>query len=203
MSHSAADDDIVAELLPAFINEAHEQVTEFEHLMLQLESQPGDHALLDALFRCAHTIKGSAGVFGLDHVVEFTHHVEGILDDLREDRLALTPALGTLLLQANDAIRALVDAAPGPGDDSARDTRRDLVKQLQAALGHAGAAPQAAQAEPVADHTAMRRWQVAIGFGADTFRNGLDPLSVLSYLEGLGRIEALVCDAQAVPVLEA
>jgi two-component system chemotaxis sensor kinase CheA len=38
--------------------------------------RPDDRELLDALFRCAHTVKGSAGIFGLDAVVAFTHHVE-------------------------------------------------------------------------------------------------------------------------------
>jgi hypothetical protein len=37
-----------------------------EQLLLQLEDDPDDRELLDALFRCAHTVKGSAGIFGLD-----------------------------------------------------------------------------------------------------------------------------------------
>jgi hypothetical protein len=45
-----------------------------------LEEQPDDRELLDSLFSCAHTVKGSAGIFGLNKVVEFTHHVETLLD---------------------------------------------------------------------------------------------------------------------------
>lgn len=110
---SAADltDDLVAQLLPAFISEANEQVAAIEDLLLQLEGDPGNRELLGALFRCAHTVKGSAGMFGLDRVVGFTHHVESLLDLLREGELTLTPEIGTLLLKSNDVIRDLVAAA--------------------------------------------------------------------------------------------
>ncbi|MDE2502809.1 MAG: Hpt domain-containing protein, partial [Burkholderiales bacterium] len=102
-----SDDDFLHDALPAFVSEAVEQITGIEALLLQLEDRPDDRELLDALFRCAHTVKGSAGIFGLDAVVAFTHHVETLLDRLREGRLQLTPALSTLLLQCNDQIRAL------------------------------------------------------------------------------------------------
>ena len=94
-----ADRDFIADTLPVFISEAQEQIAELEQLLLQLEDAPGDRDLLDALFRCAHTVKGSAGIFGLDDVVAFTHHVETLLDRLREGALTLDPALSTLLLQ--------------------------------------------------------------------------------------------------------
>jgi chemotaxis protein histidine kinase CheA len=102
MSMSDADADFIAEALPAFISEAHEQVAAIEELLLKLEDAPKDRELLDALFRCAHTVKGSAGIFGLDAVVGFTHHVETLLDRLREGEINLTPELSTLLLRCND-----------------------------------------------------------------------------------------------------
>ena len=52
-------------------------------------------------------MKGSAGIFGLDAVVAFTHHVETLLDHLREGGLALTPDLSTLLLRCNDQLGQL------------------------------------------------------------------------------------------------
>ena len=62
MSNSAsdADRDFIAAALPAFISEAVEQTEAIETLLLELEEQPDDRALLDSLFRCAHTVKGSA-----------------------------------------------------------------------------------------------------------------------------------------------
>ncbi len=205
------DDTFVADLLPAFVEEANEQVSAFEQLLLQLEDAPTDHELLDALFRCAHTVKGSAGLFGLDALVGFTHHVETVLDLLREGRLQLSPALSTVLLKSNDAIRDLVAnatghnaAALGAGSDEAARQRSALVAELQAASGHGAQAPGGSD-EPPADAASPavpRRCQATVRFGCETFRDGMDPLSMMAYLEQMDRCEDVVCDRDAVPGLD-
>ena len=207
---SESDRSFIAAALPAFISEAQEQIAGIEQLLLQLEDAPGNRELLDALFRCAHTVKGSAGIFGLDGVVAFTHHVETLLDRLRDGRMALDPALSTLLLQCNDEIAALVDAAESsdPSVAARASNREALIARLQAAGGGTAAAAPAA-AGLVADDNAGASssagglWQIAVRFGAETFRNGMDPLGTLNYLRGFGTIEGIVCASEAVPALEA
>ncbi len=198
-----ADRDFIEAALPAFISEAQEQIESLEQLLLQLEDAPGDTELLNALFRCAHTVKGSAGIFGLNRVVAFTHHVETLLDQLREGHLALTPALSTLLLQCNDQLRNLVAQARDRSeseDPQQEALRAGLVAQLQAAAGHLATTPALAQAAPATG--AEQDWQLSAAFGRDTFRNGMDPLALLNYLRGLGEIQRLVCDTAAVPTLD-
>ena len=205
-----ADNSFIQEALPAFISEAQEQIESLEQLLLQLEDAPGDTELLNALFRCAHTVKGSAGIFGLDRVVAFTHHVETLLDKLREGQIDLTPALSTLLLQCNDQLRTLVaqardaDSADTP---AAAAERAALVERLQAAAGHAGAQepaaePASATAPPTLPASSARRWHVSVAFGTETFRNGMDPLALLNYVRGLGSVPNLVCDIAGVPPLD-
>ncbi|MEY2655430.1 MAG: hypothetical protein RLZZ524_2458, partial [Pseudomonadota bacterium] len=197
----------VADALPAFIQEAGEQIEQIEQLLLELEEHPGDRDKLDALFRCAHTVKGSAGIFGLDGIVAFTHDVETLLDRLRDGRIGLDLQVSTLLLQCNDHIRLLV--AHAADAQSASDEQRAhgaaLTERLQALLGapaEAGAevAPEATATAAAA--AAMPRWHLSATFGPDTFRNGMDPLSVLSYLDTLGEVHAIVCDVEAVPPLD-
>jgi len=209
MKTSEQDYSFIEEALPAFISEAQEQIESLEQLLLQLEDSPGDRELLDALFRCAHTVKGSAGIFGLDRVVAFTHHVETLLDEVREGRVLLTPELSTLLLQCNDEIRALISCAQAPQSesDAAVGARQALVERLQAASGSqagAGAATAAVAASTAVAGSAgsERRWFISARFGTETFRNGMDPLSILNYLRGLGKVPSLVCDSGAVPALE-
>lgn len=207
MNTNEYDNSFIAEALPAFISEANEQIESLEHLLLQLEDTPDDRDLLDALFRCAHTVKGSAGIFGLDQVVTFTHHVETLLDRLREGQLALTPELSTLLLQSNDQIRALVAAAQNPQADTAEavEAREQIVLRLKTASGELQATDSPAQAphpQTQPDERA-RRWHVAVRFGSDTFRNGMDPLALLDYVRGLGSMAHLACDTGAVPALDA
>ena len=204
------DDDqrFITEALPAFLSEAQEQIERLEQLLLELEATPGDAELLAALFRCAHTVKGSAGIFGLDTIVGFTHHVETLLDQVREGRVVLTPALSTLLLLCNDQLRRLLEAALGdsPDDSQGADARATLVAQLKAASGDtadSAASPTPAPPAATGAQPGERLWHVWVRFGLDTFRNGMDPLALLSYLEGLGRLEHLVCDRPAVPELAA
>ncbi len=203
--NTGQEQDFIAEALPAFISEAQEQIENLEQLLLQLEDAPQDSELLNALFRCAHTVKGSAGIFGLDRVVAFTHHVETLLDKLRDGKVALTPALSTLLLRCNDQVRELVGQAGRPmldEDAEALALRADLVAQLQVAADVQSAAP-AGPDGAAADGPAAPRWHISVAFGAETFRNGMDPLTVLSYLRGLGTVPCLVCDVARVPLLEA
>ena len=206
MKNAEMDTRFIADALPAFISEAREQVETIEQLMLQLEDAPHDRELLDALFRCAHTVKGSAGIFGLDAVVAFTHHVETLLDRLRDGQLTLTPSLGTLLLQSNDQIRGLIDAAQGPDADDAAalQARRALVARLQAASGDGPAAAPAGPSLPAAAPARQAGcWHVSVQFGAETFRNGMDPLAILGYVAALGAVPQVVCDRAAVPGLDA
>lgn len=203
MSHpSDADQDFIAAAMPAFISEAGEQTEAIETLLLELEEQPDNRELLDSLFRCAHTVKGSAGIFGLNKVVEFTHHVETLLDQCRDGKLALTPELSTLLLQCNDQIRFLVDSASDELQDTPaqKELRADLVLQLraytEAQAGVAPTVPHAAAAASVnapvaADPSAPTLWQIAARFGPETFRNGMDPLSIAKYLQGLGTVKSV------------
>jgi two-component system chemotaxis sensor kinase CheA len=207
MPATALDDDsaFIAQAMPAFVSEAYEQIASIEQLLLALEATPDDRSLLDALFRCAHTVKGSAGIFGLDAVVGFTHHVETLLDRLREGRLALTPELGTLLLRCNDEIRLLVQAAEaGTTADPAGDAERDiLVQALTEASGTAGEVTPARAPAPIAETASVEGLAVRVGFGPDTFRNGMDPLAIMSYLGGQGAVTHTRCELAAIPALDA
>ena len=201
------DQSFILEALPVFIAEANEQLTSLELLLLQLEEEPDNRELLDELFRCAHTIKGSAGIFGLNQVVAFTHHVETLLDQMREGEVTLSPALSTLLLQCGDAIRHLIAAASDAALDQPEHAqeRKILVHQLQTYTGSTQA-PQAADTgstEPAAASDDVQSWTISAAFGSDTFRNGMDPISILTYLEGVGTITDAHCTVERVPELSA
>ncbi|OIN91953.1 MAG: hypothetical protein AUJ20_09070 [Comamonadaceae bacterium CG1_02_60_18] len=211
---SDADRDFLAAAMPAFISEAGEQTEAIETLLLELEDQPDNRELLDNLFRCAHTVKGSAGIFGLTKVVEFTHHVETLLDQCRDGVLSLTPEISTLLLQCNDQIKFLVDTASDDAADTAeqKELRADLVIQLQAYTSGGGQvtlpqtahASQAAAAQTAADADVapgITAWHISARFGPETFRNGMDPLSIAKYLKGLGEVQSVQCGTESVPAL--
>ena len=69
--------------LQTFIDESDELLTEMEAGLLECERNAGSADIINSIFRVAHTIKGSSGLFGLDVIVSFVHVVETALDRVR------------------------------------------------------------------------------------------------------------------------
>jgi two-component system chemotaxis sensor kinase CheA len=59
-----------------FVQESEELLEQMEDALLAMEDAPDDEEHLNSVFRAMHTIKGAAGIFGFDFIVEFTHPVE-------------------------------------------------------------------------------------------------------------------------------
>src|SRR3990167_3440947 len=92
-----------------FIAESRELLEDMESSLLALEQTEEKTELINSIFRAAHTIKGSSGLFSLDHVVSFTHVVENVLDKVRAGTLSIGDELIATLLQCCDHIRVLID----------------------------------------------------------------------------------------------
>ena len=93
-----------------FYQEAREILDATNADILHLEENPDNKQLLDSLFRGIHTIKGSAGSFNLDSLSEFTHHLEGLLNALRDARIPLDSEMVDTILEGTDRIGLMIDA---------------------------------------------------------------------------------------------
>lgn len=197
------------EALQTFIIESRDLLQQMEDALLQIEQSPDDGDLINAIFRAAHTIKGSAGLFGLDHVVSFTHVAESVLDRVRDGELAIDAPLAALFLESCDFIGLLVDhIADGnqPGDHV-----HHHGENLLGRLKHYLASPQdkPAVTVPMAQEAILEsdgggqvetdNWHLSLRFGRDVLRNGMDPLSFIRYLATLGKIAHLVTLTDAIP----
>jgi two-component system chemotaxis sensor kinase CheA len=201
--------------LHTFIAESRELLDDMEDALLKLGTLDDPAESINAIFRAAHTIKGSAGLFGLDGVVAFTHLLESLLDEVRAGVIALDEPLVALLLSCGDHIAGLVgavEAGRDTGEPELAATGAALAQRLRERLGTAQAQPQPAPApaEP-AQEPALRRladagsadhWHISLRFGPSVLRNGMDPLSFLRYLNTLGRIVHVATLADALPPLE-
>ena len=72
------------QLIAKFLEEARERLEEIEEVLLELEGNPSDNEAINRLFRAFHTIKGSGAMFGFDQLADFTHHVETLLNQIRD-----------------------------------------------------------------------------------------------------------------------
>jgi len=70
-----------AELLKEFVVESQEHLSDVENQLLTLESQGDamDVALVNAVFRAVHSIKGAAGFMGLETLQSLAHREEEVL----------------------------------------------------------------------------------------------------------------------------
>ncbi|POD28059.1 chemotaxis protein CheA [Pseudomonas syringae pv. syringae] len=194
-----------------FIVEARELLQAMEESLLQLESEPGDQDAIGAVFRAAHTIKGSAGLFGLTPIVSFTHIVEDVLDRLREGSVSVNAELIAVLLKSGDHMLELIDVVASRGQQMqqpALEREAALRQALQVfqAPASAGAADSAsASASVVSDDepSAEVLWHISLRFGVDVFRNGMDPLSFLRYLNTLGQMVQVTTVTDGIPAVEA
>ena len=89
----------------AFYEESAEAIGQMENALLRLDAGTPDPDLINTIFRVAHSIKGGAATFGFNEISSFTHTLETLLDELRAQRVKVTPALSDLLLRSIDIMR--------------------------------------------------------------------------------------------------
>ena len=98
----------------SFKEEAYELLNELEGDLLELEENPDSVEQVSSIFRSMHTIKGSAAMFGFQHISEFAHDIENRLDEVREGNLRVSQELIDLILKARDHIRLLLEEDDPP-----------------------------------------------------------------------------------------
>jgi two-component system chemotaxis sensor kinase CheA len=201
--------------LQTFIAEARELLQDMEASLLRLESEPDDSDTLGAIFRAAHTIKGSAGLFGLEPVVGFTHIVEDVLDRVRDGAVVISSELVALLLECGDHMQELVNVVAAQGgqlDAPAQARESGLRQRLQAYQGSSLESPATPVAPFNADNltqvcgaagVASDLWHISLRFGQEVLRNGMDPLSFLRYLNSQGEIVRITTLADGMPEAKA
>jgi two-component system chemotaxis sensor kinase CheA len=89
-----------------FFEEAGENLDSLEQHLVAIDLASADDEALNAIFRCAHSIKGGAATFGFDDIAELTHQMESLLERLRRRELAPSAAMVDVLLQSADALKA-------------------------------------------------------------------------------------------------
>ncbi len=99
--------DADEEILQDFLVEAGEILELLSEQLVELESSPDDMALLNAIFRGFHTVKGGAGFLQLHELVECCHIAENVFDILRKGERRVDSELMDVVLQALDAVNEM------------------------------------------------------------------------------------------------
>lgn len=207
--------------LQTFILEGRELLEAMEEALLKLEQNPQDKEGINSIFRAAHTIKGSAGLFGLNFVIDFTHVVESVLDRVRDAEVKVDEELVALLLHVGDHIGKLLDLV-GEGVTPSEDidiVSQSLVQRLNVYLN---SQDHQLDTKTDSDIEALKTnadkvqieliesvsyaetdcWHISLRFGPDVFRNGMDPFSFIRYMKTMGTIVHIVTIMDDLPSLQ-
>ena len=125
--------DLDEDILQDFLVEAGEILELLSEQLVELENNPDDKDLLNAIFRGFHTVKGGAGFLALTELVDTCHGAENVFDILRNGQRSVTSGLMDTMLQALDTVnvqfRAVQDEeALVPADQSLLDELHRLCK---------------------------------------------------------------------------
>ena len=149
-THLSAGIDLT-QFYQVFFEEAGENLESMEQMLLNLDIERADEEELNAIFRCAHSVKGGAATFGFADVAELTHQMETLLDKLRRRELTPTTPMVDVLLASGDALKAQLGRHQGSGADPV-DTS-DLLRSIRALVEGGtvpASAPRPAAPPPVA-----------------------------------------------------
>lgn len=101
-------DDFEKELKVDFLNEASDLLTQAEGSFMQLESEPQNSTLVDAIFRFAHNLKGTSRAVGFGQIAELTHVAENVLLKIKQGEMQVEPHIVDVMLRFNDKVAEMV-----------------------------------------------------------------------------------------------
>ncbi|MGX9356529.1 chemotaxis protein CheA [Roseobacteraceae bacterium S113] len=209
MSSSSND-----EFRESFFLECDELLETMHDGFASLGGAEDDPETIHAVFRAVHSIKGGAGAFGLDQLVEFAHRFETGLDSVRSGTVEIDPSLLMLFQRCGDHLSDQVSAARGQLTID-RTVTNGLFGELNSATGtptdsDTGEEPDfqplgldfdffAAQEDQERNPDASLR-KGTLAASPELFSSGNEVFLILRELQELGSIN-IVCDISSVPPL--
>jgi two-component system chemotaxis sensor kinase CheA len=192
----------LSQFIPSFLEESFEGLELMESSLLDLEQ--GDDEKINSIFRAAHSIKGGAGTFGFNHVTEFTHLVETLLDEMRDGRRNIQQDDVELLLDSVDCMRLLIESIR---DETECDKLKinetsALLEKTLAADGVEVIEPLTINSSEVVDTNIdnLVTWQIKFIPEHHLVQTGNDPLLLFNALADLGEVN-IVAVATELPAL--
>lgn len=192
----------MAQFHKVYFEESFEGLDIMEAGLLRMDPGAVDLEEINAVFRAAHSIKGGGATFGFNDISNFTHVLETLLDEMREDSRPVTKEAVNALLRSVDTLREMLKAAREGGrlDEKQVEERRVeleaiLETERGTAPGDQAAAAVVEGAEPV-----PIGWHIVFRPLPHMMHTGNDPLRILRELAELGELE-IDADIDGLPKL--
>ncbi|MGE7836398.1 chemotaxis protein CheW [Viridibacillus arvi] len=102
--------------LEVFIDESKEHLQSCSESLLELEKSPNDLAIVNDIFRNAHTLKGMSATMGFEDLADLTHKMENVLDAIRNEKIKVTPEILDVVFESVDHLEEMVNDIASGGD---------------------------------------------------------------------------------------
>jgi len=204
----------IDELKRTFFEECSELLQDIEAGLTDMRDGANLEDAVHAVFRGVHSVKGGAGIFGFETLVEFAHVFEQVLDDIRQGKVEATSEAVDVLLTAGDVLSDMVTMAragetiPAGYGSECRGALEQLIgKEVTAEDGSAAPAEfagidfvpvRADSFEGAAE--AGTRYAITFRPKPEMLKNANEPLYIIRELRKLGELD-LVAESDALPAL--
>ncbi len=183
-----------------FFEESFEGLGVMESGLLNLDVGTADVDVVNAIFRAAHSIKGGAATFGFSSVAGFTHVMETLLDEMRDQRRKVTEETVNLLLLSVDCLRdLLVSARDGSPVDAPRVV--DIQKKLESLLSDKKEGGSGVDQLAKVEKEHGKGWNIEFSPYVNMLITGNDPVRMFGELNYLGDMSVKV-DVSKMPAFK-
>jgi len=191
--------DMMETFRQTYLEESFEGLDVMEAGLLELPLGEPDVEKVNEIFRAAHSIKGGSGTFGFTEIIDFTHVLETLLDEIRDCRRNVTQEANDAMLRAVDVLRDMMTRLQNhePIDEDRAD---EVQKELETILGMASsddAVAESSTENPAASETTVQGdWKIELLPEKDLLQTGNEPIRIFRELETLGEVTVEAVDSE-------
>lgn len=191
-----------------FFEESLEGLEIMESSLMELDPENIDDETVNAIFRCAHSIKGGSATFGFSSISEFTHVLETLLDQIRSGERGINTEEINLYLQSVDCMRemlALIQSGEEGVTEKSESLKADFTNLLDggSSADNEQTKAQSTNGTVSSEETQFSEndWVIKFSPYPNILLSGNDPLRNLQSLSALGETE-ISCDVSNMPSLD-
>jgi len=181
--------DMMETFRQTYLEESFEGLDVMETGLLELPPGTPDNEKINEIFRAAHSIKGGSGTFGFSEIAGFTHVLETLLDEMRDDRRDVTQESIDAMLAAVDILRDMLTKLQN--HEPIDEERASEVQSVLEAILNGGEVETVESAEETSqeDQAATGGWVIDIIREQELLQTGNEPLRIFRELETLGVLD--------------
>ena len=207
------------QLKQTFFDECDEALQQTESGLTAIGEGGDSEENINSVFRGVHSIKGGAGIFGFEALVEFAHVFETALDGVRRGSITTEPEVLDVLLAASDVLSDLVQMSRSQSEIPpafGHECRAALEAIIGVSEGGEGGDDSPAPADfdgldfvpvmvnldEIAADQGSHRFAITFRPKPDMLKKGSDPLYIFRELRNLGELALQVHSEQLPPLAD-